>query len=77
MRARLGAPKAVTATAHKLAIIIYNMFKYGKVYVDRGAEYYEQQYRATMLKNLKRRAKQMGYALVQAADLGTPLETAS
>ena len=60
MRARLGAPKAITATAHKLAIIIYNMLKYGKAYVDRGAEYYEQQYRATMVKNLK----QLGLELV-------------
>ena len=61
MRARLGAPKAITATAHKLAIIIYNMLKYGKAYVDRGTEYYEQQYRATMVKNLKRRARQLGF----------------
>jgi len=68
MRARLGAPKAVTATARKLAIIIYNMLKYGKVYVDRGVEYYEQQYRTAMLKNLKRRAKQLGYELVQTSE---------
>ncbi len=73
MRARLGAPKAVTATAHKLAIIVYNMFKYGKVYVDRGAEYYEEQYHATMLKNLKRRARQLGYEVVPTADLRTSL----
>ena len=66
MRARLGAPKAITATAHKLAIIIYNMLKYGKAYVDRGTEYYEQQYRATMLKNLKRRAKQLGVEVIEA-----------
>jgi hypothetical protein len=33
MRARPGAPKAITATAHKLAIIIYNMLKPGKPYV--------------------------------------------
>jgi transposase len=67
MRARLGAPKAITATARKLAVIIYNMLKYGKVYVDRGAQYYEEQYRAAMLKNLKRRAKQLGYELVETA----------
>jgi hypothetical protein len=65
MRARLGAPKAITATARKLAIIIYNMLKYGKAYVDRGAEYYQEQYRATMVKNLKRRAKQLGFAVVE------------
>lgn len=65
MRARLGAPKAITATARRLAIIIYNMLKYGKAYVDRGAEYYQEQYRATMIKNLKRRAKQLGFEVVE------------
>lgn len=69
MRARVGAPKAITATARKLAIIIYNMLKYGKAYVDRGAEYYEQQYRAAMVKNLKRRAKQLGFELVESTVL--------
>ena len=68
MRARLGSPKAITATARKLAIIIYKMLKYGKAYVDRGAEYYEQQYRAAMVKNLKRRARQLGFELVEATD---------
>jgi len=68
LRARLGAPKAITATARKLAITIYDMLKYGEAYVDRGAEYYEQQYRATMVKNLKRRAKQLGYGLVQLSE---------
>ena len=77
MRARLGSPKAITATAHKLAIIIYNMLKYGKAYVDRGAEYYEQQYRDTILKNLKRRAQKLGYDLVQSAELQAADETVS
>jgi transposase len=75
MRARLGAPKAITATARKLAIIIYNMLKYGKTYVDRGAEYYQEQYRATMLKNLKRRAKQLGCAVVEVMPEPTAAET--
>jgi transposase len=41
------------------------MLKYGKPYVDRGAEYYEQQYRATMVKNLKRRARQLGFEVIE------------
>lgn len=65
MRARLGAPKAITATAHKLAKIIYNMLKYGTDYVDRGAQYYDDQYRATIIKNLRRRAEQLGMQLVE------------
>jgi transposase len=67
MRARLGAPKAITATAHKLAIIIYNMLKHGKAYVDQGAEYYQQKYQASMVKNLRRRAAQLGFELHEAA----------
>jgi len=77
MRARLGAPKAITATARKLAIIIYNMLKYGKAYVDRGAEYYEEQYRATMVKNLKRRAKQLGFEVIEAMVQPVAPETTS
>jgi transposase len=75
MRARLGAPKAITATARKLAIIIYNMLKYGKAYVDRGAEYYQEQYRVTMVKNLKRRAKQLGFEVVEVTAQPVALET--
>jgi transposase len=77
MRARVGAPKAVTATARKLAIIIYNMLKYGKAYVDRGVEYYEQQYRATVIKNLKKRANKLGFELVEAKDLPAAIEPAT
>ena len=40
-KAHLGAPKAITATAHKLARLIYSMLRYGQEYVDAGAEYYE------------------------------------
>ncbi len=64
MKARLGAPKAITATAHKLAKIVYNMLKYGKQYVDVGAEYYEQRFRQRVLKNLTRRASQFDLRLV-------------
>lgn len=64
MRGRCGPAKAVTATAHKLAILIYRMLKYGMKYVDVGQEAYEKQYRERTLQMLKRRVKQMGYALV-------------
>ena len=40
----MGAPKAVTATAHKLTKLVYSMLRYGQAYVDAGAEYYESQY---------------------------------
>ena len=67
-KAHLGAPKAITATAHKLARIIYSMLKYGQRYVDAGSEYYERQYRKRALGNAKRRAAQLGYKLVPMAE---------
>ena len=65
-RARLGPAKAITATAHKLAILIYRMLKYGEDYVDKGQEYYEQQYEQRKLQALVNQAKRMGYQLVRA-----------
>lgn len=75
MRSRQGAPKAITATAHKLARLIYSMLKHGTEYVDQGQDYYEQQYQDRVMKNLKHRAALMGFALVpSSADNGSVLE---
>jgi len=63
LKFRLGAPKAITATAHKLAIIIFNMLKNGIEYVEIGQNYYEQQYHERMVKNLSMRAKTLGFEL--------------
>ena len=41
MRARLGAPKAITAAARKLAATVYRMLKYGEAFVERGQDAYE------------------------------------
>ena len=57
-RAHLGPAKAITATAHKLARIIYNMLKHGTEYKDLGQDHYETRYRQRVLNNLKKRAKQ-------------------
>lgn len=64
IRSRLGAPKAITATAHKLAKIVYGMLKYGKEYVDAGQDYYEQQYQERARKNLEKRAAALNLRLV-------------
>jgi transposase len=63
MRARLGPAKAITATAHKLARIFFHLWKNGGSYQDLGAEYYEQKYKERILKNIKRRAKQLGFEI--------------
>jgi transposase len=75
LRSKLGAPKAITATAHKLARTIYRMLKYRKEYVDLGQEHYEAQYKARVLYNVERRAKDLGYKLMKISDL-TPFPTA-
>ena len=64
IRNRLGPPKAITATAHKLARLFYRLWTTGEAYVDVGADAYDQQYQHRVLKNLKRRAQQMGFELV-------------
>ena len=64
MRSRLGAPKAVTAAGHKLARILYRMLASGTNYWEAGENYYEEQYQARVVANLKKRAKEFGYALV-------------
>ena len=73
-KTHLGAPKAITATAHKLARIIYATLKFGQEYSGAGAQYYETQYRQRALRSAKRRAEQLGYQLVPlASDQGLAL----
>ncbi len=66
-RSRLGAPKAITATAHKLARLVYAMLKHGTAYVDAGQKYYEERYRTRVVQNLKRQAQMLGFSLVEIA----------
>jgi transposase len=66
IKARHGAPKAITATARKLACLIYRMLKYGTGYVDDGQQKYEQRYQEQQIKSLQRRATALGYKLVNA-----------
>jgi transposase len=65
MKARLGAPKAITATAHKLACLIYRLLRFGTEYVDHGQDYYERRYQGRVVSNLIRRARELGYTLVK------------
>lgn len=64
MRQRLGAPKAITATARKLACLFYRLLKFGQTYVDKGMDYYEKKYKDRVLKNIQKTAKNLGFALV-------------
>ena len=64
MCSRLGKPKGIVATAHKLAILVYRMLKFGHQYTDIGQERYEQQYKQRLLHRLARKAKELGFHLV-------------
>ena len=69
MRARLGAPTAITATAHKLARLVYSMLRYGTASVDAGPQAYEQKYRDRVLTNLQRKAQAFGYKRLHVEDI--------
>lgn len=63
MKARLGAVSAITATAHKLARIIYRLLKHGALYVQQGMEAYENKYRQRLLHNMAKTAAAFGFQL--------------
>lgn len=67
--ARMDRPKAITATAHKLARLIYFMLTRGQGYVEAGQEAYEQKYRERVVQNLTKRARQLGFELTPTASL--------
>jgi transposase len=67
MKARLGPQKAITATAHKLARLIYRMLKYGEAYVAQSEAQYQELTRKRTLRELTNRARRLGFALVDTA----------
>jgi transposase len=64
-KAHLGAPKAVTATARKLACIIYHVLKYQDPYIPINEVAYEAKAREHRLKRLHREAEQLGLKVVK------------
>lgn len=65
MRARLGPAQATVATAHAIARVVYRMLKYKVEYETISVEEYEKKYKEQQLKYMKKRAKKLGYQLVQ------------
>jgi transposase len=66
IQARAGAPKAIVATARKLAERVYRMLRYGAEYVCQKIDVYEAAYRARLVKGLARKAAELGYRLEPA-----------
>src|SRR6516165_4914303 len=65
MKGRLGVQAALTATAHKLARIVYLALKHGLTYVRQSQEGYEAQMKEKQLKALRRKARQLGLGVVE------------
>lgn len=63
VRARRGPATAVTATAHKLARIVYHMLKYRVDFHDAGAADFEQRQHQRALKRLHKQAARLGFRL--------------
>jgi len=70
MQARLGTPKALTATAHTLARLVSHLLTHGSAYVQQGLETYEAPYRARKVTTMAKQAKALGYPLVPLAAQG-------
>jgi hypothetical protein len=71
IKSRIGGKGAVTATAHKLACLVYRMLKYGKDYVKQSMGVCEQKIREQVERSLQRKAAALGYQLVPKQP-GTP-----
>jgi len=71
MRARLGTPKAITATAHKLARIIYRLLTTRTPYDETVVAAQDVRYRQRLETRLRRQAHALGYTLSPVNGLGT------
>ena len=80
IQARCGGPKAIIATAAKIARRVYRLLKFGEVYVRQEMAASEEAYRLRQLQGLARKAKELGFQLVPAnvaAALAEPTASAA
>lgn len=64
IKSRIGPAGAITATAHKLARLVYIMLKYGRDYVKTSMAEYESKMRSKLEQSLRRKAQALGFELV-------------
>jgi hypothetical protein len=68
MRARLGPAAATTATARKIATVVYHLLKYKEPFVDRDLIAYEARVYRHKFARLQKQAAALGYQLVQTSE---------
>ena len=66
-KAHLGAPKATTATARKLACLLYHLLKNKEPYQDPDPVLYQTRLQMSALTKLQRQAAALGYKLLPDA----------
>ena len=71
LSSRMDKPRANTATAHKLARMVYFMLTRGEDFVDQGQQRYEEQQRDRSIIALKRRAAALGFQIHPNAPVPT------
>ncbi len=76
MKARIGAPEAITATAHKLARIFYRLWSDPGSYDPTRLDYYEKKNQERTIRYLEKKARSLGYELVPRSASATPATTA-
>jgi transposase len=71
MNARLGPPKAITATAQKLARLVSRLLQHGSASVQQGLDASETPYRERKVTAMAKQAQALGYTLVPLAAQGS------
>jgi len=64
IRSRNGAMVANKATARKIAVLYYNILTEGLAYVEEGLKKYEEKYNQHLLKNIEKKALELGMQLI-------------
>ena len=67
MRARLGPAAANTATARKLACMIYHLLRYKEEYIDVDCLIYQEKIRKSRIAKLSKQAEELGFEMIKKA----------
>ena len=65
IKAKRGPAIAIKATARKLAVMYYNLMKYGADYVEEGTKKYEEKYRNQLIKFMQKKAIELDLQLIE------------
>jgi hypothetical protein len=68
LRTKLGALKAITAMAHKLARLFYRLLGYGQQYVGKGAHFYQERWRHQQIAYLHGKSPRQAEARAKLKD---------